>query len=66
MRAGYAMTHRPGGFPVASQMQLSGGPQGSEPQALYRNTITGYQPQRIDMPPPYEQGQYFAQQNQQV
>ena len=58
------MTHRPNGFPVTSQVQLSAGPQGDQPQALYRTS--GYQPQRIDMPPPYEQGQYVMQQNQQV
>ena len=60
------MTHRPNGFPVASQIQLSAGPQGDQPQTLYGTTTSGYQPQRIDMPPPYEQGHYVTEQNQQV
>ena len=59
MNSGYVMTQ-------ASQMQLNGGPEGGHPQALYAHSTTCYQPQRVDMPPSYEEGQYVKQQNQQV
>ena len=66
VNSGYAVTQGPGGFPVASQMELSGGPQEGQPQALHGAMISGYQSQRIDMPPSYQEGQYVTQQSQQV
>ena len=66
VNSGYAMTQGPGGFPVASQMELSGGPQEGQPQALHGAMTSGYQSQRIDMPPSYQEGQYVTQQSQQV
>lgn len=43
---------------------------GNQPQLVqvdpYGTMASGYQPQHIDMPPSYEEGQYTTQQNQQV
>ena len=66
VNSGLAMTQRPGGVLMASQMELSGGPQERQPQALHGIMTLGYQPQRIDMPPSYEEAQYVTQQSQQV
>lgn len=62
----YALTQGPAIVHVASEMQLSGGAQESQPQAQYVPMTSGYQPQRIDLPPSYEEGQHLTQQNQQV
>ena len=46
------------------------GADGNQPQLVqavsYGAMGLSYQPQHIDMSPPYEQGQYVTQQNQQV
>ena len=52
VNSGYAMKQGPCRAPLASQMQLNGGPQETQPQALHGEDI---QPQRIDMPPSYEE-----------
>ncbi|XP_020621062.1 uncharacterized protein LOC110058745 [Orbicella faveolata] len=62
----YALTQGPAIVHVASQMQLSGGAQESQPQAQYGAMTSGYQPQRIDLPPSYEEGQHLTQQKQQA
>lgn len=53
-----------------SQMVPVSGAGGNQPQlvqvAPYGTMASGCQPQRIDMPPSYEEGQYATQQNQQV
>lgn len=64
--SGDGMTRRPGSFFVASRMKLSSAPQGGQPQAVYRTTTPGYEPQRIHMPPSYEEGQHVTHQNQQA
>ena len=64
--SGYAMTQGPDVAPVAYQMQLSGGPQAGQPETLHGTMTSGYQYQRIDLPPSYEERQYMTQQNQQV
>ena len=66
VNSGYAITQGPGGVPVASQMELSGGSHKGQPQALLGIMTSGYQPQRVDMPPSYEEGQYVTQQSQQL
>ena len=66
--SGYVMTQRPGGFPVAALMQLSGGSQEGQPQIVLV-PVSGAgdnQPQPIDIPPSYEEGQYGTHLNQQV
>ena len=65
--SGYALTQRPGGVPVASQMQLSGErPLEGQAQAPFVTMTSGYQPQRVDMSPSYEEVQYVVQLNQQL
>ena len=59
VNSGYVMTQ-------VCQIQLSDEQQVRQPQALYGTSTSRYQPQRIDMPPAYKEGQYVTQQNQQV
>ena len=62
----YAMTQGPDVAPIAYQMQLSGRPQAGQPETLHGTMTSGYQHQRIDLLPSYEERQYMTQGSQQV
>ena len=76
MQAGGGMvpvrTVRPGAQGAQSQMVMVpvSGAEGYHPQLVQAAPAgamaTGYQPQHVEMPPSYAQGQYVAQQNEQV